>query len=133
VSTQYTASAQINSSKSTAEAGLALIGDDENMIAAVIRRNEVAIIQVKQGKDSVVATYRFTGGKLVEFNMHVQNGHKVQFSWRNTGSKVLHRHTKELDGSYLPPWDRALRAGIVTRGQGQSQFERFEIRFSGKP
>lgn len=133
LSTQYAASVQITRSGNSADAGVALIGDDDNLVAAVVRRNEVAIIQVKQGKDSVLATYPFSSGRLVELTMHVRNGYKVLFSWRNAGSKVLRRHTRELDASYLPPWDRALRAGIVTRGQGNTQFERFETRFSGKP
>lgn len=133
LSTKYSASVNINPRRSTAQSGIALIGDDENMIAALVHRKEVQIVQLKGGKETIIATYPFATGAITEVNMHVTNGSRVQFTWRNGGSKVLRRHIQPIDGSYLPPWDRALRAGLVVRGSGQGQFERFEIRFSGKP
>jgi hypothetical protein len=38
-------------------------------------------------------------------------------------------NTTPVDGSFLPPWDRAVRAGLIAKGTAgqKAVFERFEM------
>lgn len=61
--------------------------------------------------------------------MRVKDGKDVTFSYsHNEGSpKVL--NNEPIDGSYLPPWDRALRIGVAAKGNASQKavFEEFEV------
>jgi xylan 1,4-beta-xylosidase len=55
-------------------------------------------------------------------------GRKLQFSYVNGASGAPMMLNKEpVDGGYLPPWDRAVRVGLVVIGKGVGEFEGMEI------
>jgi len=129
-STNYEVTTEVDRHKSTAAAGLALVGDEKNLIAAFVKGNTVQLVQVKDGKETVISSHPISATKLGHLQMHVRNGKDVTFSYghRENDMKVL--NTQAVDGKYLPPWDRALRIAVVAKGSATQKavFEEFEIK-----
>ena len=128
--TDYEVMAEINRQKSNAASGVALIGDEKNMIAALLKGNNVQLVQVKNGKESIISTHPIKSDKLGHLRMQVKNGKDITFSYGHRENHLSVLNTEPLDGSYLPPWDRALRAGVVAKGSANETgvFEEFEVK-----
>jgi hypothetical protein len=60
--------------------------------------------------------------------MEVKEGRQIQFSYRQGKNWVL-LNQNPVDAGFLPPWDRALRVGLVSSGDrgSQSLFDNFEL------
>jgi hypothetical protein len=55
--------------------------------------------------------------------MQVRNGKDVTFLAGRKRKRFEVLNGTPVDGTYLPPWDRALRAGVVSKGTaGQRAF-----------
>jgi xylan 1,4-beta-xylosidase len=132
--TNYEVLTEVNRRASTAAAGLALIGDEKNLVGAYLKGNAVQLIQVKDGKDKILSTHPVGSNKKGHLFMRVTEGKNITFSYsHNEGSpKVL--NTQPIDGSYLPPWDRALRIGVAAKGTANQKavFEEFEVDYKKK-
>ena len=117
----YTATTTLLPKKSTAEAGLALIGDDKNMLQIVVSKNNIKVVQLKGDKETIVAQKTISRQKKIYLSLQVKNNKEVTFLY-STNAKQYHIvNTQPLDASYLPPWDRAIRVGIVARGQASEK------------
>lgn len=129
VSANYDAETEISRSSSTAAAGLALIGDEKNVVAALLKGATVQIVQVKDGKEMVLSSHPASGGKKGFLKMQVRNGKDIRFFYGSNSGNAKALHGQPVDGSYLPPWDRALRIGLVSKGKAKEKavFEEFEI------
>jgi beta-xylosidase len=129
LSGDYNASTVIRKKSTTALAGLADIGDEKNMIAAFYHNNRIEVVQIKDGKDSsITAIPVFVKNKL-HLRMQVRNAKEITFAYSIDGKKYTVLNQKPLDGGFLPPWDRAVRTGLVAKGQkGQvAVFDKFEM------
>lgn len=49
--------------------------------------------------------------------MLVRNGKDITFQYSTNGKDFITLNETPIDGNYLPPWDRALRAGLVATGK----------------
>ena len=61
--------------------------------------------------------------------MEVANGKEITFLYSEDGKDFQMLNATRVDGSYLPPWDRSIRVGLLSKGaKGQKvTFDRFEL------
>ena len=59
--------------------------------------------------------------------MDVRNGKDITFKYSSTGEIWTPLNTQPVNGDYLPPWDRAVRAGVVVKGKGVGAFDAFTL------
>jgi beta-xylosidase len=98
-------------------AGLAAYGDAENALgAATDGRGGVVLWRREKNVQKVVSTVAgAVRTPLVYLRMTADDGRRYRFAvsedgnrWRNIGD--------EIDGEYLPPWDRAVRVALTSGG-----------------
>lgn len=127
--TDYSFTAEINRKASDAAAGIALIGDDKNLIAAIIKGSTLQLVQVKAGKDSVLSTHPIEASKKGHLRMQVKGGKDIQFFYGSKEKTMKALNQTPVNGKFLPPWDRALRVGLVSKGTTDQKavFEEVEL------
>jgi beta-xylosidase len=116
----YTATTKLHAKKSTAVGGVAAIGDEKNMIVAFYTGGAIQVIRLKDGKETQVLEQAITKKKKINLRMQVNNGKDIQFFYSTRGNEYKLLTKTIIDGSFLPPWDRAVRAGIVAKGENKS-------------
>ena len=103
--------------KQGAVAGLAAYGDGENALgAATDGRGNVVLWRREKNEQKVVSTMAdAVKTPLVYLRMTADDGRRYRFAvsedgnrWRNVGG--------EMDGEYLPPWDRGVRVALTSGG-----------------
>jgi xylan 1,4-beta-xylosidase len=103
--------------KATAEAGLAIIGDDKNIVFAAVKAGKIEVRQVKNGETSLIKTIALPSKKsAIRLKLQVQNNHSLTFYYAIGKAPYAPVNTEAVDGSFLPPWDRALRVGMTAVG-----------------
>jgi beta-xylosidase len=124
-----TATTMVHTRKSTTDAGIGAIGDENNLVMALYRDGQLKVIQVKQGKETVVAQRPVDAGRKLYVRMQVRNGKDLIFSYSNDGKQFTTLNEQSIEAAYLPPWDRALRVALVARGENGQKgvFDKFEI------
>jgi xylan 1,4-beta-xylosidase len=128
-SLNYEVRAVVQRRKSNAWAGLALIGDEKNLLKVEMRRDMVQVVLVRGGKETVLSTHPAGSSKKGYLRMTVRNGKDVRFTYSSNQKDFTELNKGPVDGAYLPPWDRALRVGITAKGQTGTRavFERFIV------
>ncbi|MES2892029.1 MAG: family 43 glycosylhydrolase [Bacteroidota bacterium] len=129
LSPNYKATAEINSKKSTASAGISLVGDEKNQVTAYLRNNRIELVQTRQGKDSVLLTQAVSRSKKTYLAMQVANGKDISFFVGKNQKALTPLNAKPIDGTFLPPWDRALRVALIAKAgtAGTAMFDSFEM------
>lgn len=113
----------------TAFSGLSAYGDADNSVGVGVMSNRaVGVWRMEKGKggDPVLRQDLMPRGPSVYLRMTVREGHLYRFavsgdgrSWTDVG--------EEVDGSYLPPWDRGVRVALIaTSGPARFDFLRVE-------
>ena len=98
-------------------AGVGLIGDEKNLIYAAAKQDSIHVTLVKDGAKSSLGQFAVAAkGKPVFLKMIVKKNTDISFHYSLNGSDFTFLKTQSADITYLPPWDRALRAGIVAKG-----------------
>ncbi|HYC29536.1 MAG TPA: family 43 glycosylhydrolase, partial [Chitinophagaceae bacterium] len=121
----YVAVTAINTRNTNCAAGIAAIGDERNIVSAVVSNGMVRLIMLKDGKETVVVEQPAPKSKRIHLQMLVEHNNKISFRYgkknrlRKLASSV---NMGQVDGDYLPPWDRAVRAGLVVSGKGTGAF-----------
>jgi len=109
--------------RSSSEAGLALIGDDRNIVSATVHKNKLRLIQLKQDKAEVIAEKMIRMPLRLVLKVKVRDNTQATFMYSTDGKRFHILNDQPADISYLPPWDRAVRAGVVSKGDtGASAF-----------
>ncbi len=114
--THYRAATRLSRKKSTAASGISLGGDERNRIAAYINGDVLEVIQTRAGKDSLLLTHPIAPSRHVWLVMEVNNGKDIHFFVGTKHDRLQKLNTQPIDGAFLPPWDRALRAGLIVKG-----------------
>lgn len=98
-----------------AMAGLSAYGDNENALGASVQGREVLLWRLEKGNNQIIARAPFSKGDSLYLEMRVREGHfyRFGFSWNQNDWTRL---GEELDGSYLPPWDRGVRIALTAGG-----------------
>jgi xylan 1,4-beta-xylosidase len=93
-----------------------LIGDDKNILYAAVDSNTIRLIQVKKGEAAVIAEAGINNASNVSIRATVKNNTQVTFTYSTDGKRFTELNGIAADISYLPPWDRAVRVGLVSKG-----------------
>ncbi|TDH19726.1 glycoside hydrolase [Segetibacter sp. 3557_3] len=125
----YELTAKVLLGQSTALAGVAALGDDKNTVGFYGNRNSLRIVRLKDGKDSTIKIVSNKNRPVVYMKMEFRRGN-IRFFTSSDGKRYEAVHTAPVDGRYLPPWDRAVRAGLISRGNRDkvAVFDDFRIR-----
>lgn len=98
-------------------AGLSAFGDPENALGAALNGTKVEVWRRQGNKHETVASVdapAAPGGKL-HLRMKVTEGHRYRFAASADGTTWTEVDA-ELEGDYLPPWDRAVRVALTAGG-----------------
>lgn len=125
----YSATALLLPRKSTSAVGLGAIGDEKNAVYALVDKTRMRVIVVKDGKENIVTERTISAPSAVHMRMDVKDGKDIRFLWSRDGKNYTALNKTPVDAAFLPPWDRAVRAGLIAQGSiGQKAvFERFEL------
>lgn len=125
----YTATVKIRPQKTSAASGIGAIGDDNNLVGAYWNNGVVSLVQVKEGKATELATKEVGANKHFYLKLQAANGKDLSFFYSMDGESYLPLNNQPVDGSYLPPWDRSVRVGLLSKGnKGQkASFDRFQL------
>ena len=123
----YTATGDIYPHKSNTEAGIAIIGDDDSYVAAIVKKNKLSLIHRANGKESVIAEETIKSKNKIELKVTVTNSTEFQFAVND--HKYFRNIGDAISGKRLPPWDRALRVGFIVRGARNQKgvFDNFRL------
>ncbi|MFL6274381.1 MAG: family 43 glycosylhydrolase [Blastocatellia bacterium] len=109
-------------------AGLAAYGDEENALGIALGDGKVIVWRREKGKQQRLATRDAPRGPLIYLRMTARGGDHFHFavgrdvnSWTEVG--------EQLNGEYLPPWDRAVRVALTAGGASgaAAKFDWFRI------
>lgn len=116
---------------SSSNGGLALIGDDGNMLYALVDHNKICVVQLKKGKENVIAEKAIDMPSSLILKVKVTNNTEATFMYSADGKnfKVVNDEIT-ADASNLPPWDRAIRVGMISKGDAgeAALFKHFVLR-----
>jgi xylan 1,4-beta-xylosidase len=112
----YTTTVKVHGQKSTAAAGVVAIGDEKNTISALYEKGVVRVVQLKDGKEMELARKTFPKTAKPFLRMQVRNGKDIRFFYSSNGRSFSELMMNGIDGGFLPPWDRAIRSGLVAKG-----------------
>jgi hypothetical protein len=106
------------------------VGDLNNALGVWVKEGQISLWQTKGDTTRTVAQQKLPKGQTVQLRMTAAEGHQYRFAWSPDGSTWNELNAdKPLDGSYLPPWDRGIRVGLLARGPAGSdvQFDWFRL------
>lgn len=107
-------------------AGLSAFGDTENALGLSVGGGKVTLWRRKKEgervEQSIVASADAPAGGTLQLRMRAREGRRYRFAvsrdgreWQDVGG--------EVDGEYLPPWDRGVRVALTAGGaRGSARF-----------
>jgi xylan 1,4-beta-xylosidase len=101
------------------QTGIAAYGDASNSLRFVVNDERLLVKKVQDGELHTVYYESIPNEKVIHLKMMVEDGYKYQFFWsldEITWNNISVDSGSVIDGSFLPPWDRAVRAGLVVAG-----------------
>lgn len=113
----YTATTQLDVKNLTknAIAGISAYGDDENALGAGIKDGKLVVWKREKKNQQIVATMDAPKSKQLYLKMTARDGHFFKFA-HSKNNKTWTDAGAELDGAFLPPWDRGVRVALYTGG-----------------
>jgi xylan 1,4-beta-xylosidase len=100
-------------------AGLSAYGDAENALGVSVDNKKVVILWRREKndyKETILTDFVNTmRGGIVHLRMTAREGHVYRFAVSDDGRKWTDVGG-EVDGSFLPPWDRGVRVALVAGG-----------------
>lgn len=123
----YRARVEINTRESTAEAGIALIGDEKNIVGATVKDGKIRIWKIQLGHDTLIIEKPAPSKERLFLEAKVSDGNRVTFRCSTNGKSFKTLNNRPINASFLPPWDRAIRTGPISRGEEKKRavFESF--------
>jgi hypothetical protein len=100
-------------------AGLAAHGDPENTLALTTGNGKMQLWQLQKGKQKTLSEVKMPPNAALTLRMQAQGGNQFRFDWSTDGGKtwqVMPGMSAPVNGTYLPPWDRGVRAGVLAKG-----------------
>jgi xylan 1,4-beta-xylosidase len=110
-------------------AGLSAFGDRENALGVSLRGGQLVVWKRQRNKHEMLSTNSAPSGETIFLRMGANAGHKFSFTasangkeWKALGGNV------DVEGDYLPPWDRGIRVALVSGGENSSvEFRSLQI------
>lgn len=101
---------------SGAFAGVVVYGDRVNQISLVTDGKKIQLWSQRRGERTTVAeTAAQAGATSIKLRIASLDGGRFRFAVQGAGGKWT-EIAVETDGSFLPPWDRGVRAGVYVSG-----------------
>ncbi len=98
-----------------AKAGISAFGDAENALGASVGSGQIQLWRREKNESRTVTAVAAPSSPLIHLRMTAREGHLFRFAFSSNG-RVWIDVGEELDGYYLPPWDRGVRVALVTDG-----------------
>ena len=102
-------------------AGLSAFGDRENALGVSLRGDQLVVWKRQRNRPEMLSTNSAPAGETIFLRMNTSAGHKFSFSaspdgkeWKTLGGNI------DVEGNYLPPWDRGIRVALVAGGENPS-------------
>ena len=130
LSPDYEAVTTVEVPRNGVQLGLAAIGDQNNALGISVAGNSIVLWQYKDGNEEILAEQEYSGNGSVQLKMEVEDGERYNFSWSKNGENwETFEGTNAVEGAYLPPWDRAVRVGLISKGASgnESVFDDFQV------
>jgi xylan 1,4-beta-xylosidase len=131
MSSNYETTVEVNR-QSGSWTGAALIGDEKNMVYIASKKDSIIVSALRDGIESRLTSFVIQGeeSENVFLRYMVENNTGIRFFYSIGGNSYNTVDISSPDITYLPPWDRALRAGIVVKGTAQEKavIEKFVYR-----
>jgi xylan 1,4-beta-xylosidase len=126
----YEAETSIFTAHSNAEAGIALIGDEQNLICASVSGNLVRVWKLEAGKETILAEKTIRPAATVQLKVKFNGPKNVTFVCSVDDKRFSTLNPAPVDAFFLPPWDRAVRVGLLAKGKTDQHatFDRFVLR-----
>lgn len=130
LSQNYEAELIIAGNSSSAVPGLALVGDEQNFVMATVEKDQLVVRKVEADKETVIEQKTLPGFTRIHLRAVVKDGKDISFFYSVDGKKFTALNDKAVDGFFLPPWDRAVRAALVSKGvkTQKAVFDRFILK-----
>lgn len=113
----YTATTMIESDSVSAGAvaGISAFGDGDNALGAGLRDGKIIVWRREKNQHNVVSTEDAPKAKQLYFRLNARDGIFYSFAVSPDG-RVYRNVGMELNGDYLPPWDRGVRVALTVGG-----------------
>ena len=111
-------------------AGIAAFGDAANAMGLAVGRGGKLVLWLRQkGRHQVLAESSIPKHRDVQLRMTARNGHEFQFFVRGDDTQPWNPVGKDIQGKYLPPWDRNVRVALTVGGAetAEAQFDSFAL------
>jgi len=114
----YTATTclDVTSLNPQARAGLSAYGDRENALGVAVGNSTATVWLRQRNKDTTISTLELPTAPRIYLRMTALDGHRFRFSlsrdekvWQSVGEM-------DVEGQYLPPWDRGIRVALTVGG-----------------
>lgn len=127
----YIAIARIDRLHSTAQPGTGLLGDDKNLVGAFVSGDTLTVAVFKNGKEMSASRRQVPASRELYLKTVVAHSKDITFFYSLDGKNFEQLNDTPVDASFIPPWDRAVRVGIISRGSpGQvARFLSFDLHF----
>jgi xylan 1,4-beta-xylosidase len=111
----YTATTRVDTGSilPSVTGGLSAYGDNENALGVSTSGDSVTLWRLEKGNYQIITQAR--GGGPLFLRMTARGGNHYRFAF-STDGRAWTNIGAELDGSYLPPWDRGVRVALVAGG-----------------
>ncbi|MFL5739553.1 MAG: family 43 glycosylhydrolase [Flavisolibacter sp.] len=131
----YIATINLCAKRTSSAAGLAAIGDENNLLSVLFDKGRITIVERREGKSNNLLDKQV--GKTVMpykkffLRMEVRNSHEIYFLYSLDGKNFTALNDAFINGTYLPPWDRAVRVGLISSGNENQQavFNNFDLTY----
>jgi beta-xylosidase len=129
ISGNYTSTVEVKTKRTNATSGIGVIGDDKNTISLLYSNKVIKLIQLKDSVESEIFQKEVNPRRSLFLQMQVSNGKDLTFFYSLDGKIFEQLNATPVDGSFLPPWDRSLRVGIIARGDANQKvsFDKFQL------
>ncbi|MDB6078524.1 MAG: glycoside hydrolase [Akkermansiaceae bacterium] len=127
----YTLTATIDRT-GTGQPGIGVYGEAKSALAVRIEGGNAVLWKVQKGQPQKLATVPLPAGDKLQLRMIARDGHRFEFGFTDGSTLWQAIGREEVDGAFIPPWDRAPRAGLVVAGKPGdiANFESVELRYS---
>jgi xylan 1,4-beta-xylosidase len=130
----YTAETKLNVSSlaNGVTAGLSAFGDKENALGISVRDKKLSVWRRQKRRDETIASADLPAASEVSLRIIASDGHRFRFAvssdgttWTSIGDAV------DVEGDYLPPWDRGIRVALVAGGAENAAAKFRSLRLTG--
>lgn len=99
--------------------GLVVYGDVGDAVGIGALDDRIQLWQIRKGERIVLGESPALGKKQIQLKIKVENGSQMKFFWgdETRWNRLSPSGGEDIDGSFLPAWDRSPRPGLIHFGR----------------